>query len=114
MKKTTVAHISDFQKLDIRVGQVIGAEYLKNSNKLILLKVDLGADYGIIKVLTGLAKYYKTEDFIGKKFLFLANLLPRQMAGEVSSGMLLTANNDKQEHLLIEVSNKIDNGAIIE
>ena len=103
---------SDFQKLDIRVGEVTNAKKIENSNKLIELTVDMGEEYGNRTILTGMQKWYTPEDFTGKKFLFLANLEPRKMASSESQGMIISADI-AGEPKLIEAPMNLPNGSII-
>lgn len=108
--KKNIIQFPDFQKLDIRVGEVKSAENVEGSSKLIALQVDLGADYGTVEILTGMQKWYQPEDFTGKKFLFIANLEPRAMMGKVSNGMLFSAAKDDGSPDLVIVSNDLQNG----
>ena len=108
MKKPNVT-FTDFTKLDIRVGEVKAAKQLENSNKLIELTVDLGEEYGTVTILTGMAKFHKPEEFAGKKFLFIANLEPRPMAGSVSNGMIMSADENNAP-VLVEIQSTINTG----
>lgn len=99
----------DFIKTDIRVGEVINAERVEGSNKLIELTVNLGEDYGTKTIFTGMQKWFGPEDFKGKKFLFAANLEPKQMMGKESQGMILSVDKDGAP-LLIEVPAEYDTG----
>ncbi|MCX7996441.1 MAG: methionine--tRNA ligase [Patescibacteria group bacterium] len=109
MRKDTI-EFPDFAKLDIRVGLVKEVTPLENSEKLLKLTVDLGEDYGIVTILAGLKAYYSPGDFIGKKFLFAANLAPRTMAGSVSNGMFLAADGVERP-VLIQVADELEPGA---
>ncbi len=111
MKKTN-ATFQDFMKLDIRVGEVKEAKKIEKSNKLLELLVDLGEDYGVVTILTGMAKFHPLESFIGKKFLFIANLEPRPMAGSVSNGMIMSID-DSGAPVLFEIKNEIKNGLTV-
>ena len=111
MKKEP-AIFPDFEKLDIRVGEVKDAELIEGSKKLIRLVVDLGEDYGIVEILTGLAKYYQPQDFIGNKYAFLANLEPKKMAGSVSNGMILVADTPEKP-VIIALDNNLKTGTVI-
>lgn len=111
MKKPTINY-DDFQKLDIRIGEVKDASLIDGSKKLLSLSVDLGEEWGIVEVLTGMAEFYTPQDFIGKKFMFLANLEPKPMMGHVSNGMLMAADIDGKP-ILSPVSNDIQNGTIV-
>ena len=109
--KKPFATFPDFDKLDIRVGEVKDAKKLNNSKKLIELIVDLGEEYGTVTILTGMAMFHSPSDFIGKKYLFLANLEPKPMAGSVSNGMIISDEDGKP--ILTEVSPTLKNGLLI-
>jgi len=89
---------SDGFPIDIRVGKVVSAGDHPNAEKLFLLKVDFGKDYGVKQILTGLKDHFVHEDLENKKFLFCPNLKPAKLRGELSEGMILVAEekvNDK-------------------
>lgn len=111
MKKPIVSFV-DFQKLDLRVGEVKKAYPIENSHNLIGMKVDLGADYGEVEIMAGLAKYFKPEHLQGKKFIFVANLQPKKMLNRYSNGMILVADNSLNPQL-ITVDNSLKNGTVI-
>lgn len=111
MKKDMIA-FSDFAKLDLRVGEVLEASLLEGSKKLIVLKVDLGEDYGVVEILSGLAPTYQPADLLGNKYIVLANLKPKQMMGKDSNGMILVA--DVPEKLvLIPLDKNLKTGTVI-
>ena len=102
--------IEDFAKSDIRVGEVKACEKVKKSKKL--LKFDLDDGMGGRVIVSGIAQYYKPEELIGKKVLFVANLKPVKLCGVESQGMILSA--EKGDTLtLITVDNAIENGSKI-
>ena len=107
--KKDYAVFGDFMKLDIRVGEIKDAKRVEESNKLIELTVDLGEDYGTVTIFTGMQKWYTPEDFLGKKYLFIANLEPKKMMGRESQGMILSGDCDG-EPVLISVSSDLPNG----
>ncbi|OGG08855.1 hypothetical protein A2154_02160 [Candidatus Gottesmanbacteria bacterium RBG_16_43_7] len=95
--------IDDFAKIEIRVGKVKEAVNVDGSNKLILLTVNFGPSasldktqgkgLGLKTIYTGVRGYgYTPEDFLGKQFLFVTNLKPRQMPGGESQGMILAVD----------------------
>lgn len=99
----------DFLKPDLRVASIVSAERMKKSNKLLKLGVDLGFEQRTI--LSGIAKFYKPEELIGKKVCVVANLKARKMMGVESQGMILMAENrDGRLHL---ISTEGENGAKI-
>lgn len=81
----------DFQKVDIKVAQIIKAEAIPKSDKLLKLKIDIGEERTIV---AGIAKDYKPEELIGKKIAVIVNLKPAKVMGVESSGMLLAAETD--------------------
>ncbi len=81
----------DFAKVDLRVGEVLEAENIEKSDKLLKLKVDLGEE-NPRQILAGMAKYYTPEEMVGKKIVVVANLKPRKMMGLESQGMVCAAS----------------------
>ncbi|NGX63387.1 MAG: Methionine--tRNA ligase [Candidatus Anoxychlamydiales bacterium] len=87
----------DFDKIDMRVGQIVEAEKIEKSEKLLKLQVDLG--FETRQIISGIAKSIKAEDLIGKKVIVVANIKPTKLMGFESSGMILAAgeNDDALE-----------------
>ena len=83
--------IDDFAKLDIRVGKVLECQKVPKSDKLLQFKIDDGL--GGRTIVSGIAKYYKPEDLVGKEVCFIANLEPRKLKGVESQGMILSAED---------------------
>ena len=88
-KKPNISY-EDFLKLDLRVGTIVSADDLENSNKLIKMILDDGVEKR--QIIAGIKKQYKVEDLVGKQVVFIANLEPREIAGLVSNGMVLAAH----------------------
>lgn len=84
--------IDDFMKVDLRVAQVIEAEAVKKADKLLKLQLDLG--YEKRQVVSGIAKFYKPEDLVGRKVICVTNLKPVKLRGELSEGMILAGSED--------------------
>ena len=82
----------EWEKLDIRVGHIKDCQKVKKSNKLLQFTLDDGSGTDRT-ILSGIAKFYKPENLIGKDVLFIANLAPRKMMGIESQGMILSALN---------------------
>ena len=89
--KQTVS-FEDFEKLDIRVGHIKACEKVKKANKLLKFTIDDGSGTDRT-IVSGIAKYYKPEDLIGKDVLFIANFAPRKLMGIESQGMILSAED---------------------
>jgi methionine--tRNA ligase beta chain len=83
---------ADFEKLDLRVGKIIEATPVPDSKKLIKILADFGTEKR--QAVAGLLKYYKPEDLVGKKVVFLINLQKRMLAGLESQCMVLAAEDE--------------------
>ena len=84
---------AEFQKLDIRVGKITEVNEVPNSKKLIKIMVDFGSEKR--QAIAGLLKYYKPEELVGKKCVFLLNLQRRMLAGIESQCMILAAEDNE-------------------
>ena len=81
----------DFAKLEFRVGEVIACEAVPKSKKLLKETIRIGSETRTI--LSGIQKWYKPEDMVGKKVMVVCNLEPRKIAGELSQGMIVAAES---------------------
>ncbi|MBI4130303.1 methionine--tRNA ligase subunit beta [Candidatus Roizmanbacteria bacterium] len=90
----------EFDKVDIRMGKVVVCESVEGSEKLLRLQVDFGEEVGERQILSGIAKYYKPEEVVGKTLPFVINLESRKMMGLESQGMLVAVNAQGQPVLL--------------
>ena len=86
--------IDDFAKVDLRVAEIIAAEPVPKTEKLLKIQVTLGDEERTI--VSGIAKFYKPEELIGKHVILVANLKPAKLRGVVSHGMLLAASKGDQ------------------
>jgi len=84
--------IEDFMKTELRVAKVIACENVPKAKKLLKLQIDLG--YEQRQVVSGIAKFYKPEDLIGKKVIVVTNLKPAVLCGQESQGMILAGGED--------------------
>lgn len=78
----------DFKKVEIRVGEILEAERIEESEKLLKLKVSFGAE-DVRQVISGIKKYFDPSDLVGKKAMFVTNLEPRSIMGLESQAMIL-------------------------
>ncbi|MBH5318089.1 methionine--tRNA ligase [Paenibacillus sp. GSMTC-2017] len=102
--------IDDFAKVELRVAQVLSAEPVAKADKLLKLQLDLGFEKR--QVVSGIAKFYKPEDLVGKKVICVTNLKPVKLRGEMSQGMILAASHGDQL-TLATVPDSMPNGAIV-
>ena len=102
----------DFEKLEIKVAEVIHVEKVEGSDKLLKFELDAG-DEGHRQILSGIAKFYPNpESLIGLKLQIVANLKPRKMMGLLSQGMILSAESEGKLTLLT-VAPEVANGSVI-
>ena len=102
---------SDFMKLDLRVGKVEEAMQVPKSRNLIKLVVDFGSEKR--QAVAGLLQYYKPEELAGKKFVFVVNLEKRKMMGLESQCMVLAAEDDEGNVVLVAPEKDIAAGSRI-
>jgi len=89
----------DFAKLDIRMGTVLAAELVPETDKLIKCRVDFG-ELGQRTIVSGIAQWKKSEELVGKQLPYIVNLAPRMLRGVESQGMLLAASDENGVALL--------------
>jgi methionyl-tRNA synthetase len=104
--------IEDFSKIDLRIVKVLECEKIKGSSKLLKIKVDLGGETR--QIVSGIAKFYKPEDLIGKKVILVANLKEVKLKGELSQGMILAACSDDDSALeLPQILGELPTGSVV-
>jgi methionyl-tRNA synthetase len=103
--------ITDFAKIDLRVGEVRSAERIPKADKLLLLNVDIGEEKPR-QILAGIAQYYAPEQLVGRKIVVVANLKPRKLRGHESQGMLLAASvGEEGKPVIATFAEEVPNGA---
>ena len=101
----------DFMKMQFQVGKIIECKAVEKSKKLLCSQVKIGSQ--VKQIVSGIRKYYSPEEMVGKKVMVLVNLKPAKLAGVLSEGMLLCAENDKGELALMEPDKDMPSGAEI-
>jgi len=89
--ETATISYDDFAKLEIRVGTVVAAEHIPDTEKLLKCTVDFG-DFGMRTIVSGIALFRKPEEIVGKQLPYIVNLATRMLRGVESQGMLLAAS----------------------
>lgn len=97
-EETTLIGIEDFAKVQLKTGKVLASEHLPNSKKLLKNTVQIGDETRTI--LSGISKWYTPEEMVGKTVIVAYNLKPAKLAGVISEGMLLCAEDDGNVVLL--------------
>ncbi len=101
----------DFSKMQFQVGQIIACEEVPKSKKLLRSKVKIGNE--VKQIVSGIKQYYSAEEMVGKKVMVLVNLKPATLAGVLSEGMLLCAEDDKGNLALMVPEKEMPSGAEI-
>ena len=103
--------IDDFDKVQIQVGEVIKCEPVPKAKKLLVSQIKIGAETR--QIVSGIAKYYKPEEMVGKKVAVITNLKPCKLCGVESQGMILAAGDDEGNLSVVTVDKDIVSGSEI-
>ena len=89
---------TDFAKVEFMIGEIKEAIEVEESEKLLKLKVDFGEE-NLRTVFSGIKKWYKPDDIVGKKTVFVTNITPRKIMGEESQAMIFGAEDETGENM---------------
>lgn len=101
----------DFEKMQFQVGEIIACEEVKKSRKLLCSQVKIGSE--VKQIVSGIKQYYTAEEMVGKKVMVLVNLKPAKLAGVLSEGMLLCAEDNNGGLALMTPEKSMPAGAVI-
>lgn len=101
----------DFMKMQFQVGEIISCEAVAKSKKLLCSQVRIGSQ--VKQIVSGIRKYYTPEEMVGKKVMVLVNLKPAKLAGVLSEGMLLCAEDENGTLALMTPEKQMPSGAEI-
>ena len=90
--------IDDFAKVELKVGEVLECQPVEGAKKLLVSQIKIGDE--VRQIVSGIASYYKPEEMVGKTVVMVNNFAPRKMAGQISEGMLLCAEDENGVKLL--------------
>ena len=99
----------DFEKMQFQVGEIISCEAVKKSKKLLCSQVKIGSE--VKQIVSGIKAHYSPEEMVGKKVMVLVNLKPAKLAGVLSEGMILCAEDENGELALMVPEKKMPAGA---
>jgi len=88
----------DFAKVEFKIGEIKEAVEVEGSEKLLRLQVDFGEEK-LRNIFSGIKKWYSPADLIGKKTVFVTNIVPRKIMGEVSEAMIFGAEDESGENM---------------
>ena len=103
--------INEFSKIKLVVGKVIDVKDHSNSDRLYILKVDLGNE--VRQIISGIKQWYKKEELLNKKIIIVYNLQPKNFRGVESQGMLLAAEDGNGNLSLLTVDKDIKEGSYV-
>ncbi len=101
----------DFMKMQFQVGEIIACEAVEKSKKLLCSQVRIGSQ--VKQIVSGIRKFYTPEEMVGKKVMVLVNLKPAKLAGVLSEGMLLCAEDENGQLALVVPEKSMPSGAEI-
>jgi len=101
----------EFQKLDLRVGKILEAAQIPGSRNLVRMIVDFGTEKR--QAVAGLLQWYKPQDLVGRKCAFILNLQKRKMMGVESQCMILAADDDKGNVVVLQPERDVAEGSRI-
>ena len=108
----TYVDFNDFMKVELKVGKIISVEDHPNADKLYVVKLDDGTDNGRT-ICAGLKEYYQPNEMVNKSVVFVANLKPRPLRGITSEGMMLAADDNNGNVVLVTIDSDIKTGSIV-
>ena len=103
--------IDDFDKLQFQVGEIIACEAVKKSKKLLCSQVKIGSQ--VRQIVSGIKNFYSPEEMVGKKVMVVTNLKPAKLAGILSEGMILCAEDAEGNLALMTPEKEMPAGAEI-
>ena len=101
----------EFENMQFQVGEIIACEAVKKSKKLLCSQVKIGSQ--VKQIVSGIKAHYSPEEMVGKKVMVLVNLKPAKLAGILSEGMILCAEDENGELALMVPEKKMPSGAEI-
>ena len=106
-----IISFEEFQKLDLRIGKITEANQIPGSRNLIRVVVDFGMEKR--QAVAGLLQWYKPQDLVGKKCVFILNLQKRKVMGVESQCMILAAEDDEGKVVVLQPEKEIAEGSRI-
>jgi len=103
--------IEEFGKMQLQMGEILSCEAVENSKKLLCSQVQVNGR--VLQIVSGIKNYYKPEEMVGKKVVVITNLKPTKLAGVLSEGMLLCAEDFDGNLALLTAEKDMPAGAMI-
>ncbi|HBP50771.1 MAG: Methionine-tRNA ligase [Candidatus Shapirobacteria bacterium GW2011_GWE1_38_10] len=101
----------DFAKVEFRIGEIVEAKNVEESDKLIKMIVDFGEELGQKIVYSGIRHWYSPTDLLNKKTIFVVNIIPKKIMGEESGAMIFAAEDEANDKLsILEIEKDLPSG----
>ena len=100
--------MDDFSKVELKVGEVIACERVKGADKLLVSQIRIGEETR--QIVSGIAKWYQPEEFVGKKVVVVTNLKPVKLRGVLSEGMVLCASDEEGGFSVVSPEKDVQSG----
>ncbi len=110
IKEEKMISFDDFKKLEIRIGRILSAEKVKDTDKLLKLEIDLGTEKR--QLVAGIAEYYESTQLVGRELPVLVNLEPRRIREIDSKGMILAVDVNGRP-VLLNPDKEVPPGSIV-
>ena len=104
-------NFEDWKKVELKIAQIVSAERIEGSEKLLRLSVSLGSEKR--QIIAGIGRSYDPESLINKQIVIVANLEPRTLMGLESQGMLVAATTSEGEPIIIIPERPAEEGAVL-
>ncbi|MGL4737505.1 MAG: methionine--tRNA ligase [Cellulosilyticaceae bacterium] len=111
IKEVEYITIDDFAKVELKIGEVIACDRVPKADKLLVSQIKIGEE--VRQIVSGIAKYYEPEQFVGKKVVVVTNLKPVKLRGIMSEGMVLCASDDEGNLVAVGPLGEMVSGAIV-
>lgn len=111
LDKANIINIDQFAEVKLRSGEITACEKIPKAKKLLKLTVDDGRNGR--QIVSGIANWYKPEELVGKKIVFVANLAPAKLCGELSEGMILACDAGENDVRVLFLDKDVPNGSVI-
>ena len=110
-KKKPILTIDDFDKMQLQIGEIKACQEVPKSKKLLCSQVDIGGR--TLQIVSGIKNFYTPEEMVGKKVVVITNLAPANLAGTLSEGMLLCAEDENGNLALLTAEKDLPAGSMI-
>ena len=111
VKESEYITIDDFAKIELKIGEVMACERVPKADKLLVSQIKIGEETR--QIVSGIAKYYTPEEFVGKKVVVVTNLKPVKLRGLLSEGMVLCAADESDKLVAVGSLGDIASGSIV-